>query len=577
MRRKIIQTAFLFFGFLLFLPPFFDVNAQSGCEIKAPGSVTYGSKIEITVNAPGKKYLGFLPQVDYNETEFTIRGTTTNFLKTYEAKNATGKDVQIDVTADLIPKVDENGNPTSEQYSISAVTWNTAGRDTAYPCSTSITVQPNESADSPDFTPNPTRNPVNPGGRGVTIDPVPAGDINGNTVGVTITFEGLPDDTYKACLLTDQGRCTKGGDFREDDLPEQEGDTMKFVNVCGNGSEALKIEEDGCDPDRDYFHEGNNYKLGLYNADFHSGPIAIAQFYVKYAYPHVAITGVNGEKKFNAYFVTEQDNSTQPDLEVGNPIEVSISQLIKPGGEKRNNYQLVLESTDKMYKKEKCVTVGDDGGINEASYTFTYEDLYGGGGASAQIPARSYVLKVNEQINEGGNNIPEFDDDCQGGFTYYHIPIDVVVEGNTLKTYVIQSRVERDPNGVERENLREIFDLPPLPCARGLDVNGEETTDKDRIAQCLAVETALGPFALEPGEFISDIFGWVIAFAGLGALALLVYAGYQIIYSRGDQERIQNAKDTIKAVVIGLTFILLSIAILEFIGVDVLKIPGFLG
>ena len=45
--------------------------------------------------------------------------------------------------------------------------------------------------------------------------------------------------------------------------------------------------------------------------------------------------------------------------------------------------------------------------------------------------------------------------------------------------------------------------------------------------------------------------------------------------SRGDKEKLQAARETITAAIVGLLFIVLSIVILEIIGVDILKIPGF--
>lgn len=61
---------------------------------------------------------------------------------------------------------------------------------------------------------------------------------------------------------------------------------------------------------------------------------------------------------------------------------------------------------------------------------------------------------------------------------------------------------------------------------------------------------------------------------GLGLLRILLAAFYLSI-SRGDPKQTDEAKQMIEATVIGLLFIIFSISILQFIGVDILAIPGF--
>ena len=45
--------------------------------------------------------------------------------------------------------------------------------------------------------------------------------------------------------------------------------------------------------------------------------------------------------------------------------------------------------------------------------------------------------------------------------------------------------------------------------------------------------------------------------------------------SRGDKEKLAGARETLTSAIVGLLFIVLSIVILEIIGVDILRIPGF--
>lgn len=79
-----------------------------------------------------------------------------------------------------------------------------------------------------------------------------------------------------------------------------------------------------------------------------------------------------------------------------------------------------------------------------------------------------------------------------------------------------------------------------------------------------------------PGQdFIEFVLTWAIGIAGGIALLLIVYAGIQILTSSGDPKKVQSGKELLTAAIGGLLFLLLSILLLEFIGVNILEIPGF--
>lgn len=75
-------------------------------------------------------------------------------------------------------------------------------------------------------------------------------------------------------------------------------------------------------------------------------------------------------------------------------------------------------------------------------------------------------------------------------------------------------------------------------------------------------------------DFIRQLFAYILAIAGIAAVGLFIYSGYQIMTSGGDKQKVQGARETITSAIAGLLFIIFSIAILEFIGVDILKFPG---
>lgn len=104
---------------------------------------------------------------------------------------------------------------------------------------------------------------------------------------------------------------------------------------------------------------------------------------------------------------------------------------------------------------------------------------------------------------------------------------------------------------------------PPPPCA---NLNN---------GKCTSVHTGIGNFDTDPGKFVTSLFSILLGIAGSVAVLLIVYAGYRLMTSRGNPERVQAAREQLTAAIIGLLFMLFSFVILEIIGVDILKIPGF--
>ena len=64
---------------------------------------------------------------------------------------------------------------------------------------------------------------------------------------------------------------------------------------------------------------------------------------------------------------------------------------------------------------------------------------------------------------------------------------------------------------------------------------------------------------------IQTVMDIAIPLAGLATVILLIIAGYKMITSQGNPDKLKEAKDMITNAIIGLVFILLSIAILYLI------------
>lgn len=142
------------------------------------------------------------------------------------------------------------------------------------------------------------------------------------------------------------------------------------------------------------------------------------------------------------------------------------------------------------------------------------------------------------------------------------------------------SKVPLTPGGVLGPTLTPT-PIPPLPpCAQWVDQNNKplskESAIKTDIKKCLSVDTGLGiPLATDPVNFVKSIFGIILSLSGGVALLLIILSGYKLMLSQGNPEKAQEAKETLTAAIVGLLFIIFSLVILQVIGVDILKIPGF--
>ena len=110
-------------------------------------------------------------------------------------------------------------------------------------------------------------------------------------------------------------------------------------------------------------------------------------------------------------------------------------------------------------------------------------------------------------------------------------------------------------------------EIPPGPC--------KEVTDPKTGKKTFVCDTALGDISSDPGKFISRIFGILLSLAGGIALLLIIISGYRLMASQGNPEKVQAAREQLTSAIVGLLFIIFSLAILTIIGVDILRIPGF--
>ncbi len=86
--------------------------------------------------------------------------------------------------------------------------------------------------------------------------------------------------------------------------------------------------------------------------------------------------------------------------------------------------------------------------------------------------------------------------------------------------------------------------------------------------------TAVGCVRVSGEALAADLIKLLLGVGGGVALLSMLAAAFQFTISRGDSGKIKSAKELMTAAVSGLLFLIFSVIILQFIGVEILQIPG---
>jgi len=92
--------------------------------------------------------------------------------------------------------------------------------------------------------------------------------------------------------------------------------------------------------------------------------------------------------------------------------------------------------------------------------------------------------------------------------------------------------------------------------------------------ECAYYASAIGDIPTDADAIVNTIFTIILGISGGVAMILIVISGYTLLFSQGDPEKLKGARETLTSAIVGLLFIIFSTAILEFIGVNILHIPG---
>lgn len=112
----------------------------------------------------------------------------------------------------------------------------------------------------------------------------------------------------------------------------------------------------------------------------------------------------------------------------------------------------------------------------------------------------------------------------------------------------------------------------------------KKTKEEIKFPTCTAndgkegIDTAIGCIPIEDSNaLIGFILKWAIGVGGGIAFLLIVLAGFQIMTSAGNPDRLKAGQELMTSAIAGLILLIFSVFILRIIGVDILGLPGFGG
>jgi len=121
-------------------------------------------------------------------------------------------------------------------------------------------------------------------------------------------------------------------------------------------------------------------------------------------------------------------------------------------------------------------------------------------------------------------------------------------------------------------------------CEANCKIGGPPLTEKTDFPTCSVdgkkgINTAIGCIPIEDSNsLIGFILKWAIGVGGGIAFLLIVLAGFQIMTSSGNPDRLKAGQELMTSAIAGLILLIFSVFILRIIGVDILGLPpGFGG
>lgn len=92
-----------------------------------------------------------------------------------------------------------------------------------------------------------------------------------------------------------------------------------------------------------------------------------------------------------------------------------------------------------------------------------------------------------------------------------------------------------------------------------------------------SISTAIGCISVlgSQEQFLGDILRWGVGIGGGIAFLLIIYAGFMVMSSAGNPDRLKAGQELLTSAISGLMLLIFSVFILKFIGIDILGLYNF--
>lgn len=103
------------------------------------------------------------------------------------------------------------------------------------------------------------------------------------------------------------------------------------------------------------------------------------------------------------------------------------------------------------------------------------------------------------------------------------------------------------------------------------DLNGVTCDGDTGINTAIGCIHALG----NQSQFLGEILRWAVGIGGGIAFLLMIYAGFMIMTSAGNPDRLKAGQELLTSAISGLILLIFSVFVLKFIGIDILGLNQF--
>ncbi len=226
---------------------------------------------------------------------------------------------------------------------------------------------------------------------------------------------------------------------------------------------------------------------------------------------------------------------------------------------------------NEVYAQSTCSITAKSGSTSSGSgFTVTARV-----NTSGLDPTKQYALSENLSGSLGDNVVQVFNlqSNSDQQFTF---DVNGGSAGNvvilTVREYPIRSNIQLCSGQVfltSSTTPNSSNNLPSHP------QNGSTTTINGNCGES-AIDTAIGCVPInDQNALIGFFLRWGIGIGGGIAFLLILAAGFQIITSRGDPNRLKAGQELMTSAIAGLLLLIFSLVILRIIGFDILKIGAF--